>query len=91
VPVLKFKDPISGTWQPLSSAGPAGPPGPAGPIDILTDVDTSTTPPTDKQVLTWDVATGNGSRVRLLLVGHGTSMNFWMLMSQPSPLLQVTS
>lgn len=56
--VLKYRDPLSGTWLPLSSAGPAGPPGPAGPIDILTDVDTSTTPPTNGQVLIWDQATG---------------------------------
>lgn len=58
IAVLKFRDPLSGTWQPLSSAGPAGPPGPAGPIDILTDVDTSTTPPADGQVLGWDQTTG---------------------------------
>ena len=44
----------AGATGPPGSTGPTGPAGPNGPIDILTDVDTTTTPPTNGQGLKWN-------------------------------------
>ena len=54
---------LDGPQGPQGETGPQGPQGPAGDvstssIDELTDVDTSTTPPTDGQALVWDNANG---------------------------------
>lgn len=73
MPGLFFRDTASGTWVPVSTVGapgadgppgadgapgPIGPTGPAGPIDILADVDTTTTPPADGDTLVWNATLG---------------------------------